>query len=154
MPTLVPVPIQPGTGNGPGNSLNDFYTDYWVKHAYYPREGPSINYRLQYVIESCTDHNFIAFFESQSRDADVNICIQNTFAPMALDWRGPLLVMKQKPTGECLDCKESDIYVVIDAIEKSVSIKSLLFWQSIKLPHRFIKNKRSVQLRTLTVYDI
>ena len=55
------------------------------------------------------------------------------------------LVMRQKPSGECLDCKKSDIYIVIDAIEK-VSHIIIQFTsnhsthQSASGPHPYKKN--------------
>lgn len=118
--------MQPGADSDAGISLNDFQTDYWVKHSYYPSEGSSINYRLQHIIATSVGHVFTVFFESQTRDAEVNQCVQNTFFPLTLVWRGPILVMKQTAAGEAQDCLVSDMTMVIDLIKRSVGFLPLV----------------------------
>ena len=61
-------------------------------------------------------------------DADLNCCVQNTFAALDLVWCGPLFIMKQTMGGEPVEYKESGICIIIDVAERSVAHLLICFF--------------------------
>ena len=105
----------------------------WVKHSHYPRQGSSINYRLQHVLESPIGYTFIVSFEGQLCDMDINRCVQNTFTPLDLVWHIPILIMKQTMSGEAVDwssqrCPTDSCQILVIPAE-SGGIRRNQIWQ-------------------------
>lgn len=119
---LVPVPSR--NPSCPTNHVNNYRTDCWVQHSYHPPHGPSENYRLQHIPQTLSpDANttFTIYFEEQTYDANINVCIRQTFYPeLLLKWRGPILVMKLNKNQQPQNCNEADIPIAIEAVKQFV----------------------------------